>query len=528
MDWLAARAEASPEKPALLFSAATLRSSEAIHSAVSGEGSGQHWTYAQLNVEVGAIASSLGGLANAGDRVATLLPNSPAHVMLIHAAARQGLVLVPLNTRQTAAEIGFQLGNAGVSLLVFSEATAELALSLHSHVPRTVEVEQLLLADYRAEGTSSPWRPSPVGRTIQRTSMLESVQAIIYTSGTSGLPKGVMLTFANHFWGAIASAFRLGVDPDDVWLTCLPLYHVGGLAIILRSCLYGTAVELHERFDEAAISGRLDRIEISILSLVPTMLRRLLDYRSDAPWPPRLRHILLGGAALTPDLLDRCRKSAAPVSPTYGLTEAASQVATLATPGAYAKPGSVGKPLMFTRVRIEGEAGQPLPTGQLGEIVVESPTVMAGYWGQPEANKQVMRGGALRTGDLGYLDEDGDLWVVQRRQDLIVCGGENVYPVEVEIALGSHPAVAEACVVGLPDEIWGQQVVAMVALKEGQSATPDDLQKHCRTLLAGYKLPRRFLFAEELPRTASGKIHRQAVTEALAGREQTPMPAQPE
>ena len=346
-----------------------------------------------------------------------------------------------------------------------------------------------------------------------------------------------MLTLENHFWSAVASAFRLGVDPQDRWLLCMPLYHVGGMAIVLRSCLYGTAVVLHSRFEPAAVNEALEAQQITLVSLVPTMLHRLLEARGERPMPPTLRCILLGGAAAPPALLERCLALNLPVATTYGLTEAASQVATATPAEVRRKPGTVGKPLLFTEVRILDEDGRELPPGEIGEIAVRGPTVMQGYYpavsgqrsafsrqasavsGQPPVadaeSWKLEADGWFHTGDLGYLDADGDLWVVQRRTDLIVTGGENVYPAEVERVLLAHPDVREACVVGVEDAEWGQRVAAAVVLREDAELTEEALVAFCRERLAGYKVPRILRFVDALPQTASGKAARAAVREDL-------------
>ena len=347
---------------------------------------------------------------------------------------------------------------------------------------------------------------------------IDNCQAIVFTSGTSGKPKGAMVTFANHFWSATASAYRLGVSPDDRWLSVLPLYHVGGLAVLFRSCLYGTAVILHNRFHLPTINASLDNDHPTLISLVPTMLRRLLNSRDN--WPPSLRLILLGGAASPPDLIKRANQLPITnstlhpplVAPTYGLTEAASQVATMPPKEAAQKPGCVGKPLMFTTVKIVGEDGENLPPNKIGEIIVTGPTVMDGYY---QKSGFCQKPDFLATGDLGYLDDDGDLWIVQRRTDLIVTGGENVYPSEVEEVLRGQTAVYAACVVGIPSEEWGQTVAAMVQLHPDATATEAELITFCRQRLAGYKLPRCIHFVDTLPQTASGKIARKAVSEQM-------------
>jgi O-succinylbenzoic acid--CoA ligase len=496
-DWLAARAYASPHKLALIIE-------------------DKQWTYRQLDGLVNQMAAHLAGSGvQPGDFVAALLPNSLAYVCLVHALARLGAVLVPLNTRLTAAELQWQIDHVGCKLVVYSDETQAEWLMVNS--------QWLMVND--------AWRgKSPITNNHQPFT-INHLQAVVFTSGTTGRPKGAMLTFANHFWSATASSYRLGIDPADRWLSVLPLYHVGGLAVIFRSCLYGTAVILHNRFDLNAINHSLDNDDATLISLVPTMLQRLLQSRDH--WPSSLRLILLGGAAAAPELIAQANALTLHHSPftthhsivalTYGLTEAASQVATMLPEDAARKPGSVGKPLMFTTIKIVDDHSSELPPGELGEIVVSGPTVMAGYYedlrfkieDESPQSSTINHQSSISTGDMGYLDEDGDLWVVQRRTDLIVSGGENVYPTEVEAVLRGHTAVSQACVVGIPHPEWGQQVTAVVQLKPGQSITEAELLAFSRERLAGYKQPRRIVFASELPQTASGKVARREVADLM-------------
>lgn len=487
-DWLRARAAATPHSVALLYGDA-------------------QWTYVELDQMVDGLCHHLATAGvETGHFVAALLPNRPLYVALVHALARLGAVLVPLNTRLTAPELAWQVERVQAQWLISDEAHADVAHQLPLPGSRHLIVNDSALA-------AAP----PDVRNHAAPFDVAALQAVVFTSGTTGRPKGAVLTFANHFYSATASAYRLGVLPDDRWLSVLPLYHVGGLAVVLRSCLYGTAVDLHPRFDQAAVNQALDRKGITLISLVPTLLYRLLQTRTQ--WPVTLRLILLGGAAAEPELVAQAnalpRGSAAHgplplVAPTYGLTEAASQVATMPPAEAARKPGSVGRPLLWTQVRIVDEAGQERPPGTVGKIVVSGPTVMAGYWGE-----EPLAGGVLHTGDMGYRDADGDLWIMQRRSDLIVSGGENVYPAEVEAVLRQHAAVAAACVVGVPHPEWGQQVAAMVEVRKGQTVSEEALLAFSRARLAGYKQPRRIRFVVQLPHTASGKIARGKVAEQL-------------
>jgi O-succinylbenzoic acid--CoA ligase len=480
-DWLAARGRRSPQALALICE-------------------GRSWTYGELDAEVALWAAHLARLGlGPGQRVGVLLPNGASFVRLVHALARLGAVLVPLNRRLTPDELGWQVRRAACTTLLYEQTTEAQA--------RALQLEGLALQDVEAlQGDGeAPLRDASF--------RLDALQAIVFTSGTTGRPKGARLTFANHFWSATASALRLGLHKDDRWLSCLPLYHVGGLAVLFRSCLYGTAVILQDGFDVVAFNQSLDGEGVTMTSLVPTMLYRLLPTREQ--WPRSLRLVLVGGAATTPDLAQRCAQAGLPLATTYGLTEAASQVATMPPQQAVHKPGCVGQPLMFTEVRIIDGEGRSLPAGEAGEIAVRGPTVMQGYDGDATATAEVLAGGELRTGDIGYVDDDGDLWVLQRRSDVIVSGGENVYPAEVERVLRDHEAVAAACVVGLPHAEWGQQVAAMVVLNPGGDAGEEALLAFCRERLAGYKLPRRVVFVDALPLTASGKVARGEALERL-------------
>jgi O-succinylbenzoic acid--CoA ligase len=480
-DWLLARSLVTPQAIALII----------------GD---TYWTYNQLNALVDKFAKRIIGYTKESLRVAALLPNNLAYVCLVHAVARCGAILVPLNTRLSIEELDWQLEHADCSVLVTDDDA--VADYFEKNRPKDVLVinsSNLFSGDLdSSEIDQSSHEP-------------EDIQAIVFTSGTTGKPKGAMLSFANHFYSAVASSYRLGVLKDDIWLCCLPLYHVGGLAILLRSCLYGTAVELHNGFDVATISKSLDERAISLISLVPTMVRRLLRYRGGRSWPASLRHVLIGGAPVPHELIAECHDLGIPVSVTYGLTEASSQVATMTPGDVHRKPGSAGKPLLFNRVAILSNEGRELSAQEVGEIIVSGPTVMAGYDRDETNTTRVLKEGWLHTGDVGMLDEDGDLWVLQRRDDIIISGGENIYPAEIEAILRAHPTVKQACVVGVEDQEWGQCVAAAVTPEEGATISIPELVTFCRQHLAGYKLPRRMIILPQMPLTASSKIHRRAV-----------------
>jgi O-succinylbenzoic acid--CoA ligase len=286
------------------------------------------------------------------------------------------------------------------------------------------------------------------------------------------------------------------------------LFHVGGLSILLRSVIYGTTAAVHPGFDAAHVNAALDEDGVTVVSVVANMLQRMLDERGDRPYPASLRCVLLGGGPAPEALLRRCAAIGVPVVQTYGLTETASQIATLAPDDALRKLGSAGKPLSGAELRIVDESGAECGPGDAGEIVVRGPSITPGYLNRPAETAAAIRDGWLHTGDLGHLDDEGYLYVLDRRDDLIVSGGENVYPAEIEAALQSHPDVVEAGVYGAEDARWGRAPVAVVVLREGAARDAGALLAYCRERLAAYKTPRRIEFAESLPRNAAGKLLR--------------------
>jgi o-succinylbenzoate---CoA ligase len=367
------------------------------------------------------------GALRPGERVGIELPPSLDFAVLLHACLLRGAVAVPLDPGR----------------------------------PQSATCDRVLDAVPDAEPPGGPLVHD-----------LAAPAIVVHTSGTTSAPRPVELSYGNWLWSALGSAVALGHPRDERWLCALPLTHVGGLSILLRSVIAGTTVLLHERWSTDAVLLGLD--DATIVSLVPTTLGRLLD--AGLRDPPALRWALLGGAPIPPGLVERAAAAGVPVAPTYGLTEACSQVTTH------------GVPLFCTRVRLAGD----------GEVLVSGPTVAGG--------------GELRTGDLGAFDERGRLTITGRKVDTIVTGGENVAPAEVEAVLEAHPAVAEAAVHGRPDPEWGEAVVATVVPVAGAVVSGEDLRAHAARSLASFKVPKAVeLRAEPLPRTPSGKLLRRGL-----------------
>jgi len=466
------------------------------------------WSFADLDREASRIARQIATLSvQAGDRVALLASNSSAYVAFVHALTRLGAILVPLNARLTQDELCWQVRDVRASLLVSDARYASTAAAIGRAMP---DLPRATLAEAADDDTAIIGTMPEADVALRSLIDLDATQAIMYTSGTTGQPKGALITYGMQWWNAVGSALNLGHTPDDRWLACLPLFHIGGLSILMRSVIYGISVIVHERFDAAAVNRSIAEDGVTMISVVAVMLQRMLDAQSDNDYPPALRCVLLGGGPAPQSLLEECARRRVPVVQTYGLTESCSQAVTLAPGDALRKLGSAGRPLLPVQLRIMRE-GQEAQAGEPGEIYLRGPTITPGYADRPEATARAFHDGWLATGDIGYLDSEGYLYVLDRRADLIISGGENVYPAEIESVLLSHPDVAESGVRGQPDDQWGQVPVAFVHLRKGSAVTANELLAFAGQRLARYKLPRVIHLVGPLPRTSSGKLLRRAL-----------------
>jgi O-succinylbenzoic acid--CoA ligase len=417
-------------------------------------------------------------------------------VRLVHAAARAGVVFVPLSPDAPERAVSRRCSAADVDVLV-TTGTADENVTGGFDGP-VFEIGEL----ERSE-------PAPAPFEWDR----DDVQWLVFTSGTTGRPRPVELTAGNLLASAAASARRLGVESTDRWLACLPMHHVGGLAPLIRTAFDGTSVVVQRGFHVDTTTSAIDDHDVTGISLVPTMLDRMLD----AGWrpPASLRFVLLGGAPASAELVDRCESAGVPVCPTYGATEAASQIATATPEEAFEHRGTVGRPLEGIEVDIVDREDRAVADGEPGELVVSGPTVSPGYYGDPAATDARFDQGGFRTRDRGYRDDAGRLWIEGRLDDAITTGGVTVRADAVEAALRTHADVADVAVVGLDDEEWGQVVAALVTTRAGRVVDPTALRDHCRGRLEPASVPKRIEVAAELPRTASGTVDRAAVAERL-------------
>ncbi len=465
-------------------------------AAVFGD---QRWTYAMLQEQTDAIAQRLATAGvGEGSVVATLLRNGMLPLATIHALIRLGAIFAPLNTRLTVPELEWQLQDCAATLLATDDANATAACTVEAALPH---VHAVTLGAARGQVGALLTLPA-AGVSLRQHIDLAAVHSLVYTSGTTGRPKGALLTYGNHWWNAAGSAGVLGMTSNDRLLATLPLYHVGGMAIVFRAVLGGAAVVVQDGFDPVAVNAAIANEGVSVVSVVAAMLRRMLDAQGDVPYPPSLRCVLIGGGPVPQPLLEECLRRGIPVAQTYGLTESASQAATLPPEDALKKLGSAGLPMPQLDLAIDA-GGRPAAPLEVGEILLRGPSLSPGYLHQP-----VRPDAWLRTGDLGWLDADGYLYIADRRDDLIISGGENVYPAEVEAALLAHPAVLEAGVIGVSHAQWGAVPLAVVTLRPGKTATQEQLQDFCAPRLAKFKVPVRILFRDELPRNAAGKLLR--------------------
>jgi O-succinylbenzoic acid--CoA ligase len=470
-DWLMSSAERVPDDPFLVTPAQT-------------------WSFGEVEERVcRAVGALRASGVQRGDVIAVWGENDLDTVVAMLAVPRTGALVLPLNSRLVEEEVEPLIRRAGATMVLTSVHAPKLQLD-------TLPLHTL------AEGSVDQGCEVPP----------HDGYMVMFTSGTTGRPKCVRLSRENFEASAAASARHITHSREDRWLAVVPIFHVGGWSIIVRSARQGSAVVLEPRF-ESARAGRLMREgKVTLASLVATMLERILDIEPGPYWG--VRAVLLGGGPSTQKLLDRSARAHLPVLPTYGMTETASQVATLPLAEGL-EPSLRLPPLDTVDLRVNSAAGNRLRADELGHIAVRGPMVSAGYVGEPAHLPSAW----LRTGDFGRIDDEGRLTVVGRSDDLIISGGENIHPVEVEQVLLNYPELHEVVVVGLPDPEWGEIVAAAVVGVD--RAAVRGLEAHVRQHLAGYKVPRRWQFVEELPRNAIGKVARPEVVEWFVEERQT-------
>jgi long-chain acyl-CoA synthetase len=435
-----------------------------------------------------------------GDRVAVMLPNVPQFALAYYGALRLGAIIVPMNVLNKRREVAFGLRDAGARLVFALEGFHEHAAA--GAADAGAECFTVAFGAFEEALAATEPLHDIADSAPDDTAML------LYTSGTTGAPKGAELTHENLRRNAEISRGLFDLGPEDVSLGVLPLFHSFGQTCGLNAAMMsGTALTLLPRFDPAQALQMLDEHQVTICLGVPTMYAAMLDRVGDErPWLGRLKVCVSGGSAMPLAVLRGCEEVfGCPLLEGYGLSET-SPVASFNHPGRPHKHGSIGTPLEGVRMRIVDQHDHDLPPGQVGEILIRGHNVMKGYWRQPEATKQTMRGGWLHTGDLAYMDEEGYFFIVDRLKDMIIRGGLNVYPREVEEVMHEHPAVLEAAVVAVPHPLLGEDVGAAVVLRDGIEVEPKELRFYVRDQIAAYKYPRHIWFVDSLPKGPTGKV----------------------
>jgi long-chain acyl-CoA synthetase len=472
-------------------------------------------TYADLNGAANRIAHGLVELGvRPGDKVAVMLPNTPHFVMVYYAILKAGAIVVPLNVLFKHHEIEYHLEDSDAVALIawegfLGEAAHGFQLADTCH--------HLIVAQAPAGGALLPPGALPLEALMAdaphtfeaAATMPDDTAVILYTSGTTGRPKGAELTHANMFLNALISAEKtIHIGADEIGLAVLPLFHSFGQTCVMNMLLYaGGTITLLPRFEPQVALEVMARDHVTFFAGVPTMYFYLLNFPSAERYDlTALRRCVSGGSAMPVEVMRAFNKKyGVTILEGYGLSET-SPVASFNLLDREPKPGSIGRPIWGVEMRVVDADGREVETGNLGEIVIRGHNVMKGYYNRREATAESIRNGWFHTGDIAYCDEEGYFFIKDRVKDMIIRGGFNVYPREIEEVLYGHPAVAEAAVIGIPDPALGEEVKAVVALKQGAHATADEVIAYCRERMAAYKYPRSVEFRAVLPKTATGKI----------------------
>ncbi len=490
----------APDKPAIRFNEASL-------------------TYAGLAERIAqtarALKSQLG--IGRGDRVAILATNHPDYLVLLYACARLGAMLVPLNWRLATPEQLYILSDASVKAMVVEQSFADVIAPLRQAIADV----RIVGLDFSPPGGASLTALLQAGSGDGRASHVETScpLLIVYTSGTTGRPKGAVLRQEALLWNAVMSQHMHDMTAADRVLTVLPMFHVGGLNIQTTPALQlGATVTLHSRFAPAATLAAIASDKPTLIVLVPATIEAMIEHPDWETTPlDSLRAISTGSTQVPQRLVDAILRRGAPVLQVYGSTETSPIAVYTRLSGDWRRPGSTGLPGLVCDARVVTADGREAAAGEPGEVVVRGPNVLSEYWGNPNATAEALRAGWLRTGDIGTRDTDGHFFIRDRKQNLIISGGENIYPAEVERVLHEHPAVAEAAVVAGPDEKWQEVPVACIVRRSNVTAEAVEIEKFCLAQLARYKVPRRYIFLDALPRNALGKVQHFVLKQQVAG-----------
>jgi len=503
--WVKRWSELHPRKTAIVFEGKTI-------------------TYAMLYGRVEAVASWLRSLGiQKGDRVAIMLNNCPEFLELYLACSTLGAIFVPINFRHVSAEVDYTLKNCRPKVIVFAQECEDVIRNLDFHdyrpLPHVVIIgnrarnEDYLdyeegIQDLVGKGVSLE---SDIGPTDP-----EEPQVIMYTSGTTGEPKGAVLSHRKTFFNCLNADIFFKLSFDDIMLIILPLFHSGGLFIQASPCFYkGATMVIHPRFDPERTYLDMARYKVTKFLGVPTIYRTLLDMPEEKrAYISSLKVCAIGGEKTTPELLLRCKEAGFPVRQIMGQTET-SILLWASEEESLARPGTVGRPVFHAEVDLVDRQGRSVSPGEVGEIVVRGSIMMNEYWEDQASTSETIKNGWLHTGDLARKDKDGYFYLVDRAKDMFISGGENVYPAEVERVIKEHPGVEDVAIIGVPDNKWGEVGMAFVQRRQGATITQEEILEFCNSKLARYKIPKKILFVDSLPRTPLGKVKKYLLKERV-------------
>ncbi len=489
-DWIGKWAKYAPEKVAIRETA-----------------SGREVTYAELNRLAENLAGTLHakyGLAK-GDRVAFLSDFSIELIALFGAAQKAGFVLVPVNTRLTAHEVGFQLKTSGSKLVISEEA----------HKDKASEAEVPIISWEDGISGKPEIYSAPMGE--------DDPIFILFTSGTTGFPKGAIYTHKMLFWNSVNTQLRLDLNSGDTTLNCMPAFHTGGWNVLITPLLHhGGSIWLSGEFDSEDVLHNLEKSGSTLFMAVPTMLKMLGEAKGFSNLKlPNMRYFIVGGEALPLPVIEAWDEKGIPIRQGYGLTEVGPNVTSLHQDDAVQKRGSIGFFNFYIDYRVVNDSGIDCTPNEVGELYLKGPNVTPGYWQNPEANEKNFLGAWFKTGDLVRIDQEGYVYVAGRKKEMYISGGENVYPREVEKVLQEHPAVAEAAVVGVPDEKWGESGAAFVTTRKDEPTDESTLAEFAAERLAKFKIPKHFFFPEALPLNSTGKIDKKKLLEIYTNQQKS-------
>ncbi|MFH1103133.1 MAG: long-chain fatty acid--CoA ligase [Pseudomonadota bacterium] len=474
-------------------------------------------TYAELDLRVNGLSHALQAMGlKHGDRCGILAFNGIEYIEVIFASAKLGLILVPLNWRLSTVELVFNITDSGMETLFFDTQFAETAaiLTKQANLKRMIAIGKDAVQwtdSYEAMVEQhEKMAPDP-----DKSADLNTPHIIMYTAGTTGRPKGAVLSQGASFYNAINLMVDMNFKPEDRNLSVLPMFHIGGIGLFTLPMIYvGGTVVIQRVFDPAVTLKLLKKEYITLFFGVAAIFLFLIQHPDfDAEVFKDTRIVMSGGAPLPVSLVRRYHEAGIILQQGFGMSEAAPSIATLRKDLALKKAGSIGRPLFHVEARVVDDALKDMPVDRPGELIIRGPNLLQGYWNRPDATREAFSGGWFHTGDLARMDEDGDLYIVDRKKDMFISGGENVYPAEVENVIFELPQVAEVAVIGIKDDQWGEIGCALVVVKPGEKVTDKEIFNFLKNRLAKYKVPKKIVFTDQLPRNAAGKVLKKVLRE---------------